>query len=196
MDRERASTGPTSRRRPGPRRRPLRAPATASGRSRSTWSTCTRRTPTTASLIRDSQPERQRCRRTSTAARRDRQPAAAGGHIPPVRTEREGFEERIPSDEVDPRHTISSRARSAAPAPLLERLSLAARRPRLRGPRAGFDVSPPAPRRSRGWRSRPRPPSRDRTARRRSRSRRVRRRGRRCGPGRVRPRARPGRGRR
>ena len=30
-------------------------------------------------------------------------------------TEREGFE---PSDEVDPRHTISSRARSAAPAPL------------------------------------------------------------------------------
>ena len=31
--------------------------------------------------------------------------------------EREGFE---PSDEVDPRHTISSRARSAAPAPLLE----------------------------------------------------------------------------
>ena len=39
-------------------------------------------------------------------------------------TEREGFE---PSDEVDPRHTISSRARSAAPAPLLEerRVSLA-----------------------------------------------------------------------
>jgi response regulator of citrate/malate metabolism len=36
--------------------------------------------------------------------------------------EREGFE---PSDEVDPRHTISSRARSAAPAPLLERVSLA-----------------------------------------------------------------------
>src|SRR5829696_5990101 len=33
------------------------------------------------------------------------------------RAEREGFE---PSDEVDPRHTISSRARSAAPAPLLE----------------------------------------------------------------------------
>src|SRR3954452_18013032 len=30
-------------------------------------------------------------------------------------TEREGFE---PSDEVNPRHTISSRARSAAPAPL------------------------------------------------------------------------------
>jgi hypothetical protein len=34
------------------------------------------------------------------------------------RAEREGFE---PSDEVDPRHTISSRARSAAPAPLLDR---------------------------------------------------------------------------
>jgi len=34
------------------------------------------------------------------------------------RTEREGFE---PSDEVDPRHTISSRARSAAPAPLQAR---------------------------------------------------------------------------
>ena len=49
VDRERASTGPTSRRRPGPRRRPLRARATASGRSRSMWSTCTRRTPTTAS---------------------------------------------------------------------------------------------------------------------------------------------------
>ena len=31
--------------------------------------------------------------------------------------EREGFE---PSDEVDPRHTISSRARSTAPAPLQE----------------------------------------------------------------------------
>jgi hypothetical protein len=30
-------------------------------------------------------------------------------------TEREGFE---PSDEVDPRHAISSRARSTAPAPL------------------------------------------------------------------------------
>src|SRR5688572_16938611 len=38
-------------------------------------------------------------------------------------TEREGFE---PSDEVDPRHTISSRARSAAPAPLLEGVSVAA----------------------------------------------------------------------
>ncbi len=38
------------------------------------------------------------------------------GRKPPA--EREGFE---PSDEVDPRHTISSRARSAAPAPLLER---------------------------------------------------------------------------
>src|SRR5690348_1003971 len=35
----------------------------------------------------------------------------------PEPTEREGFE---PSDEVDPRHTISSRARSAAPAPLLD----------------------------------------------------------------------------
>jgi hypothetical protein len=34
------------------------------------------------------------------------------------RAEREGFE---PSDEVDPRHTISSRARSTAPAPLLDR---------------------------------------------------------------------------
>jgi hypothetical protein len=32
-----------------------------------------------------------------------------------LQTEREGFE---PSDEVDPRHAISSRARSTAPAPL------------------------------------------------------------------------------
>jgi putative flavoprotein involved in K+ transport len=36
-------------------------------------------------------------------------------HIAARAAEREGFE---PSDEVDPRHTISSRARSAAPAPL------------------------------------------------------------------------------
>jgi RNA polymerase sigma-70 factor, ECF subfamily len=40
------------------------------------------------------------------------------GRLAEVETEREGFE---PSDEVDPRHTISSRARSAAPAPLQER---------------------------------------------------------------------------
>ena len=54
----------------------------------------------------------------------------------PTPTEREGFE---PSDEVDPRHTISNRARSAAPAPLLEtarrvtRLRSARRRGAARG---------------------------------------------------------------
>src|SRR6185503_12147482 len=36
-------------------------------------------------------------------------------NTPATSTEREGFE---PSDEVNPRHTISNRARSAAPAPL------------------------------------------------------------------------------
>src|SRR5215208_3441039 len=39
-----------------------------------------------------------------------------------VAAEREGFE---PSDEVDPRHTISNRARSAAPAPLRAPVRLA-----------------------------------------------------------------------
>src|SRR4051794_26047014 len=41
-------------------------------------------------------------------------------------TEREGFE---PSDEVDPRHAISSRARSTTPAPLRAARRVAARPP-------------------------------------------------------------------
>ena len=66
---------------------------------------------------------------TGITADGERVPARAGGPDPGAAlTEREGFE---PSDEVDPRHTISSRARSAAPAPLLdvarERVTRAAR---------------------------------------------------------------------
>src|SRR6185312_16808443 len=50
-------------------------------------------------------------------------------------TEREGFE---PSDEVDPRHAISSRARSTAPAPLRAARRVAARPPdKPSGGRAG-----------------------------------------------------------
>ena len=58
---------------------------------------------------------------TSTAGRARRSPSVPEPEpscCAELEAEREGFE---PSDEVDPRHTISSRARSAAPAPLLER---------------------------------------------------------------------------
>src|SRR4051794_20090845 len=72
--------------------------------------------------------------------------AAKVVHLGPVRAaaEREGFE---PSDEVDPRHTISSRARSAAPAPLpasgSEGRGLARPEDALRERDAGDDERPP-----------------------------------------------------
>src|SRR4051794_15124417 len=79
-----------------------------------------------------------RLRPARAAARRTAAAAGAAAARPGVRTgseaEREGFE---PSNEVDPRYAISSRARSTAPAPLrADAVRVAARpRPTARRPR-------------------------------------------------------------